>query len=441
LPALPCTAATGDNFGGSAAKTFVGTPCYLAPEVEMTRENATGGYGVEVDCWSLGATLYVMLCARFPEFDRMSGKPRVRVSGPLWEGVSELAKDVVRRLMDPDPRRRLTASEALEHPWVTQRGASADALVVLSAVAQRPDLQQLVADGASPLVLLHQRVCRLFETALAAHAHRPGVASSIRDCASLGRTLMLDTCLVLRKLHGVACQILDSLNEVLLAVAEAEPQLAHNVMALQRKWISKVRDDMKRSKHAHGELVKAVGVLMQSMSALSALPAPAVSKPPPEEEEFPVLRMVARDVELVQRLQSPSSSDSCLTQDDYLSLMAPSVELSPPSSPGGTRSAGRSESTLDRLPHLLRQIDRQLDGSAVLWANIDVVFEALEQKGELAEQFVDFSHNSLFMERFQTRMSDYQIFWSKIRDTASANMAQEDVFRMYSFLNRHGAGS
>jgi hypothetical protein len=180
---------------------------------------------------------------------------------------------------------------------------------------------------------------------------------------------------------------------------------------------------------------------MQSMSALSALPAPAVSKPPPEEEEFPVLRMVARDVELVQRLQSPSSSDSCLTQDDYLSLMAPSVELSPPSSPGGTRSAGRSESTLDRLPHLLRQIDRQLDGSAVLWANIDVVFEALEQKGELAEQFVDFSHNSLFMERFQTRMSDYQIFWSKIRDTASANMAQEEVFRMYSFLNRHGSGS
>jgi hypothetical protein len=90
---------------------------------------------------------------------------------------------------------------------------------------------------------------------------------------------------------------------------------------------------------------------------------------------------------------------------------------------------------------LLRQIDRQLDGSAVLWANIDVVFEALEQKGELAEQFVDFSHSSIFMERFQTRMSDYQIFWSKIRDTASANMAQEEVFRMYSFLNRHGSGS
>jgi len=413
----------------------------------MTRESASVGYGVEVDCWSLGATLYVMLCARFPEFDRSSGKPMVRVSGPLWEGVSDSAKDLVRRLMDPDPRQRLSASKALEHPWVTQSDPPPDALVVLSGATQRPDLQQLGADDASPLVLLHQRVCRLFETALAAHAHHPGVAHNIRDCASLGRTLMLDTCLVLRKLHGVACQILDSLSEVLLAVSEDEPKLAHNVMALQRKWISKVRDDMKRSKHAHGELVKAVGVLMQSMNTLNALPAPAMPEPPPPEpqEEFPVLRMVARDQELVQRLQSPGSNDSSLSQEEFLSLMAPSVELTPPPSPGSARSANREDSSdeasLDHLPHLLRQIDRQLDGSAVLWANIDVVFEALEQKGELAEQFVDFSHNPLFMKRFQTRMSDYQIFWSKIRDTASANMAQEDVFRMYSFLNQHRAGT
>lgn len=55
-----------DVDSGSAARTFVGTPVYLAPEVEK-REGAT--YGVEVDCWSLGAVLYVMLVARFPEFD------------------------------------------------------------------------------------------------------------------------------------------------------------------------------------------------------------------------------------------------------------------------------------------------------------------------------------------------------------------------------------
>lgn len=49
---------------GSAAKTFVGTPCYLAPEVEYTSKGLGGTYGLSADCWSLGAVLYVMLVAR-----------------------------------------------------------------------------------------------------------------------------------------------------------------------------------------------------------------------------------------------------------------------------------------------------------------------------------------------------------------------------------------
>ena len=61
--------------GGSAAKTFVGTPCYLAPEVEYTSKGLGGTYGLPADCWSLGAVLYVMLVARFPEFEQdLTGK-------------------------------------------------------------------------------------------------------------------------------------------------------------------------------------------------------------------------------------------------------------------------------------------------------------------------------------------------------------------------------
>ncbi|CAM9735061.1 unnamed protein product, partial [Choristocarpus tenellus] len=54
--------------GGSVAKTFVGTPSYLAPEVELRGQGIGKPYGTPVDCWSLGAMLYVMLVARFPEF-------------------------------------------------------------------------------------------------------------------------------------------------------------------------------------------------------------------------------------------------------------------------------------------------------------------------------------------------------------------------------------
>ncbi|CAN0253927.1 unnamed protein product, partial [Discosporangium mesarthrocarpum] len=60
--------AIGKEGGGSVARTFVGTPSYLAPEVELRGQGMGGTYGTPVDCWSLGAMLFVMLVARFPEF-------------------------------------------------------------------------------------------------------------------------------------------------------------------------------------------------------------------------------------------------------------------------------------------------------------------------------------------------------------------------------------
>ena len=107
----------GDTEGGSEARTFVGTPCYVAPEVEANAHGAEKlSYGTAVDLWSSGALLYVMLVARFPEVDRSTGAVDLRTARS--SGVSDSALDLIKRLMEPDAALRLGADAALRHDWL-----------------------------------------------------------------------------------------------------------------------------------------------------------------------------------------------------------------------------------------------------------------------------------------------------------------------------------
>ena len=107
----------GTNAG---AKTFVGTPCYLAPEVEYTSKGQGGTYGVSADCWSLGALLHVMMVARFPEWMVVENSPSLHFDQKLWKGVSPNAMDLIRRLMDFNPQTRMSMNDVLAHPWLEQ---------------------------------------------------------------------------------------------------------------------------------------------------------------------------------------------------------------------------------------------------------------------------------------------------------------------------------
>jgi len=106
---------------GSAAKTFVGTPCYLAPEVEFTAKGIGGTYGPPADCWSLGAVLYVMIVARFPEFDHnvgRQGRVVLRLPPALWSDKSSEVKNLIQGLMCYETDVRLGAADALHHEWL-----------------------------------------------------------------------------------------------------------------------------------------------------------------------------------------------------------------------------------------------------------------------------------------------------------------------------------
>ncbi|KAK4166556.1 kinase-like domain-containing protein [Cladorrhinum sp. PSN259] len=101
--------------------TTCGTPGYMAPEIFKKT-----GHGKPVDLWALGVITYFLLCGYTP-FDRDSDFEEMQAIlnadysfTPLeyWRGVSESAKDFIRRCLTIDPAKRMTAHEALQHPFV-----------------------------------------------------------------------------------------------------------------------------------------------------------------------------------------------------------------------------------------------------------------------------------------------------------------------------------
>uniref|UniRef100_A0A8C7R3D7 Calcium/calmodulin-dependent protein kinase type IV n=1 Tax=Oncorhynchus mykiss TaxID=8022 RepID=A0A8C7R3D7_ONCMY len=108
-------------------KTVCGTPGYCAPEI--LRGCA---YGPEVDMWSVGVITYILLCGFEPFFDDRGDQYMFKrilnceyeFVSPWWDNVSLNAKDLVRKLIVQDPKKRLTTLQALQHPWVTGKAVN-----------------------------------------------------------------------------------------------------------------------------------------------------------------------------------------------------------------------------------------------------------------------------------------------------------------------------
>jgi len=104
----------------SLASTAVGTPYYVAPEIILAR-----GYDTQVDLWSIGVITYFIL-AGFPPFMGESLPDIVDLilkcgysfPSPYFDEVSSEAKDFIRRLLVLEPAHRMTADEAMKHPWI-----------------------------------------------------------------------------------------------------------------------------------------------------------------------------------------------------------------------------------------------------------------------------------------------------------------------------------
>eukprot|EP01023_Acetabularia_acetabulum_P065651 TRINITY_DN871_c0_g1_i6.p1 TRINITY_DN871_c0_g1~~TRINITY_DN871_c0_g1_i6.p1 ORF type:complete len:530 (+),score=101.03 TRINITY_DN871_c0_g1_i6:188-1591(+) len=104
-------------------QTICGTPQYVAPEIIMGSSDLE--YGPAVDMWSAGVVLFILL-GGYPPFYHESEavlfeiirKGKFQFDDVVWEEVSHLAKDLICKLLVVNPNKRLSASQALQHPWL-----------------------------------------------------------------------------------------------------------------------------------------------------------------------------------------------------------------------------------------------------------------------------------------------------------------------------------
>jgi calcium-dependent protein kinase len=110
-----------------AMKSIVGSPYYVAPEV------LDGEYGIKCDIWSLGVILYILMCGYLPFSGSDIGEIFTKIKeGKLlyskclfiigkysmhqkeWEKVSKEGKDLVKKMLEVNPKKRLTAQKCLQ---------------------------------------------------------------------------------------------------------------------------------------------------------------------------------------------------------------------------------------------------------------------------------------------------------------------------------------
>jgi calcium-dependent protein kinase len=172
-------------------KSRSGTPAYMAPEVIKQ------AYTEKADIWSSGIMMYQLLTGKFPFWDNVREctlqqvwksilTERVDFQAKELTHISPEAIDLLKKMLHRDQNRRISANEALKHPWLAVKDA-APALPLRSSVVQR--LQRFATYGK-----LKQLVLKL----IADDIHEGSVVVPLVDSGTTENSVM-----ILRALSGL----------------------------------------------------------------------------------------------------------------------------------------------------------------------------------------------------------------------------------------------
>lgn len=119
-----------------------GTSYYIAPEVLVT------DYDEKCDVWSIGVIMYILLSGK-PPFDGDSDKEickkvkegKYSLAGEEWDDISKEGKDLLKKLMTYDPKKRISWAEALKHEWFAEINRAGDTKNTISALQNLKDFR------------------------------------------------------------------------------------------------------------------------------------------------------------------------------------------------------------------------------------------------------------------------------------------------------------
>eukprot|EP00899_Mesostigma_viride_P027481 jgi/Mesvir1/7918/Mv11843-RA.1 len=140
-----------------------GTPYYMAPEV------VRHAYGPSADLWSVGVIMYQLLSGKLPFRDDSGASSLVvifrkilqgkyDVTSDPWPHISASAKDLLRQLLNRNPKARPTALQALEHPWVSEGGDASEDRIEGNVVQRLQQFSTYTAAKQSSLQLFAQKL-------------------------------------------------------------------------------------------------------------------------------------------------------------------------------------------------------------------------------------------------------------------------------------------
>lgn len=104
---------------GETLKTACGSPCYAAPEMVAGKRYE----GLPADIWSCGVILFAMVCGYLPFEDPKTNvlyKKILNADYTIPETISEECADLIRKILNTDPKARFTIADIKAHSWYQQ---------------------------------------------------------------------------------------------------------------------------------------------------------------------------------------------------------------------------------------------------------------------------------------------------------------------------------